>query len=240
MTAPATDGLDRPGRSATAAAASAQHRHAEAVLANRLVFDRLWGQPFLAFNVFIRPDAAAAAALSALQEQVLRLEPLLLRMPPTALHTTAAFLLPGGTEFGLPKDELWQRHGPRWLDQLAGLAATTARFRLRFRRVVVTDEAIIAVADEPNGLSAFRRRLYSALEVPGTARMNTLVHATLFRYRTRLAAPQALLAWLSAADAQAEFEVRELLVARENTFPFLGYDVLRRLELQPGSLASSL
>jgi hypothetical protein len=236
-----TDGPGLADRSATAAAAVVQHRHAAAVLANRLAIDRRWGRPWLAYNVFIRVGRAGVPALSAVQDQLTSVEPsLLLRMPPTALHITAANLLPGVAEYDRPKDELWQEHGPRWLDQVAGLAATTTPFRLRFRRVVATDAAIIAVADEPNGLSAFRRRLHAVLEVPGTPHIHHLVHATLFRYQTPLRAPEALLTWLSAADANAEFEVGELVVAREHTFPFLGYDVLRRFSLRPGSLASSV
>jgi hypothetical protein len=118
--------------------------------------------------------------------------------------------------------------------------AATTTFRLRFRQIVATDAAIIAVADEPNGLSAFRRRLHAVLEVPGSPHLHHLVHVTLFRYQTPLHAPEALLTWLSAADANADFEVGELMVAREHTFPFLGYDVLRRFSLRSGSLASSV
>jgi hypothetical protein len=152
-------------------------------------------------------------------------------MPTDALHTIAAFLLPGSAEFDRPKDELWHQNGSRWLAQLEELAAATPRFSLAFRRVVATDVAIIAVAEEPNGLMAFRRRLLTVMDVPGNSHRYDHVHATLLRYSAPLRDPAALLELAAASNVQAEFDVTELVVAREHTFPFLGYDVLRRLVL---------
>jgi hypothetical protein len=219
-------------------AVALQRWYAPAVLANRLVLAQRWGQPFLAYNVFVRADPAGAAALSAVQDRFSELEPSLLRLPEENLHTTAAFLLPGSAEFDRPKDELWHQNGSRWLAQLDELAAATCRFTLAFRRLVVTDVAIIAVAEEPNGLSAFRRRLLTVMDAPGNSHRYDLVHATLFRYSAPLRDPAALLELAAASNVQVDFDVSELVVAREHTFPFLGYDVLRRLVLPAVSLAS--
>jgi hypothetical protein len=219
-------------------AAALQRWYAPAVLANRLLLAQRWGQAYLAYNVFIRADAAGAAALSAVQDQIRQLEPSLLRVPDLALHTTAAFLLPGSAEYDRPKDELWHQHGVSWMAQLAELAAETPRFTLRFRHLVVTDAAIIAVAEEPNGLSTWRRRLLTAIDVPGNSHRYDVVHTVLFRYPASLRDPAALLKWVTRADVRADFDVSELLVAREHTFPFLGYDVLRSLMLPAAPLAS--
>jgi hypothetical protein len=217
----------------------ARLRHAPAVLTNNLRLEQRWAQPWLAFNVFIRADPAGAAALSAVQDEVMRLEPSLLRLPAAALHTTAAFLLPGQAEFDRPKDEIWRQHGPRWLARLTELAAACTPFHLIFRRLIATDAAIIAVAQEPNPLTELRRRLRLAgLDLPGEPPVNELVHVTLFRYAGPLRDPAALLDWLATADPRAVIEVGELVVARENTFPFLRYDVLRRISLASASLAS--
>jgi hypothetical protein len=220
--------LDQPDQSS---AVALQRWHVPAVLANRLVLAQRWGQAFLAYNVYIRADPAAAAALSAVQDGFSELEPSLLRLPTDSLHTTAAFLLPGSAEFDRPKDELWHQNGSRWLAQLEELAAATTRFTLAFRRVVVSDVAIIAVAEEPNGLSDFRRRLLTVMDAPGSSHSYDVVHATLLRYSAPLRDPAAVLRLAAASDVQADFDVSELLVAREHTFPFLGYDVLRRLVL---------
>ncbi len=226
--------LTQPDSSAVAL----QRWYAPAVLANRLVIAQRWGQPFLAYNVFVQADPEGAAALSAVQDRLSELEPSLLRLPRESLHTTAAFLLPGSAEFDRPKDELWHQNGSRWLAQLEELAAATSRFTLAFRRLVVTDVAIIAVAEEPNGLSAFRRRLLTAMDVPGNSHRYDLVHATVFRYSGPLRDPAALLERAAASDVQVDFDVSEFAVAREHTFPFLGYDILRRLVLPATPLAS--
>lgn len=107
-------------------AASMQRQHAPAMLANRLLPARGWGQPCRGCNMCIRPGPAGAAALAALQASVLRLEPSLLRLPEPALHANLAWLLPVHQEFDRPKDELWQQHGPQWVATLAGAAAKPA------------------------------------------------------------------------------------------------------------------
>ncbi len=231
---------DRPRQPDQSSAASVQRQHAPSVLANRLLLDERWGKPFLAYNVFVLADPPGAAALAAVQDQIGRMEPALLRQPQTALHTTAVFLLPGYAEFDRPKDELWHQYGAAWLAQLAELVASTPAFTLSFRRLLLTDAAIIAVADEPNELSALRRRLLTSMDVPGNSHRYRyeLVHSTLFRYSGRLRDPAALLEWAASAGVDADFSVSELVVAREHTFPFLGYGVLRRLALQATSLRS--
>lgn len=70
-------------------------------------------------------------------------------------------------EFGLPKDELWRLHGPSRTAVLAEAASRTGQFRLRYRRLLATNSAIIAVAGEPNAVSALRRELKPLLDVPG-------------------------------------------------------------------------
>lgn len=232
-----TDWSSQPDQSS---AAAVQRQHAPSVLANRLLLEQRWGKPFLAYNVFVLADPPGAAALAAVQDQIALMEPALLRQPETALHTTAAFLLPGYAEFDHPKDELWHQHGAEWLAQLTELAATTPAFTLSFRRLLLTDAAIIAVADEPNELSALRCRLLTLMDVPAHSHRYRygLVHSTLFRYSGPLRDPAALLEWAASAEVDADVSVSELVVAREHTFPFLGYGVLRRLALQVTSLRS--
>lgn len=207
-------------------------RDATAVLANDLRFDNRWGQPCLAYNVFIEPDPAGRAELAAIQDRLLRLEPELLRLSPDWLHITGVNLLGLYDEFDRPKDELWRERGAAWLAQLTELAAGTEPFRLCYRHVVATQAAVIAIADEPNGLTSFRNAARAALEVPGRlANSHEIVHTTLFRYARPLRDPAVLLARLASTEFLARLQVSELVVAREHTYPFAGYDVLRRLRL---------
>jgi hypothetical protein len=217
------------------AAAAVRQREEPAVLANDLRLDWRWGQPCEVYNAFLRPDPAGRDELAAIQEEALRLEPGLLRIPPGSLHLTAIFLLGLYDEFDRPRAELWSEHGPRWLDQLRDMTAATQPFELCFRNLVATDAAIIAVADEPNGVTALRQAAEPVLDRLSDFRYDQpIVHMTLFRYRQPLRDPAGLLAWLAGAGGEARVRVAELLVAREHTYSFLGYDVLRRLPLCAG------
>jgi hypothetical protein len=90
-------------------------------------------------------------------------------VPGPALHANLAWLLPVHQDFDRPKDELWQRHSPQWLAILAGAAARTSSFRLRFQRLAATRSAVITVADEPNPFSTLRRELIPQLHLPGSS-----------------------------------------------------------------------
>jgi hypothetical protein len=217
-----------------------QRQHAPAVLANQVQPAYRWGQPCRAYNVCIRPSPTAAAALSALQARVLRLEPSLLRVPEQALHANLVWLLPVHQEFGRPKDELWQQHGPRWVATLADAATTVTSFRLTFRRLAATNSAVITVADAPNSLSALRRELMPLLRLPGSASAGDLAHITLFRYAAPLHDPASLLHWAAATTFCVEIDVSELLVIKECVYPSLDYEILNRLPLAPAPTGGAI
>jgi hypothetical protein len=125
-------------------------RHASAVLANQVHLATEWGKPDLGYVLLFRPDRAASAALSEIQERVHELEPSLLRQPVEQLHGSIAWLLAVAAEFGEPKDELWARRGDDWLKLIEAVADATAPMRVRYERLVATDAAIVAVAAEPD------------------------------------------------------------------------------------------
>lgn len=214
-----------------------QRRYAPSVLAGDLLAERRWGRACRAYHACIQPGPGARAGLSLVQDEVLDLEPSLLRVPAHALHANLAWLLPVHQEFDRPKDELWQRHGPRWLTILDSIAGRVQGFPLRLRHLVATDSAVIAVAEEPNPLGALRGELRSALRVPGRFSAGELVHMTLFRYAQPLRDPALLMRRL-AAGLTIDVAVREVLVVRERIFPSLDYEVLHRTSLAPAGLAS--
>jgi len=189
-------------------AADIQREHKVPVLTGQVLAERRWGQPCLAYSACVQPGMEARADLSGVQESVLSLEPSLLRVPERALHANLVWLLPVHQEFDRTKDELWDLH-------------------------LATDSAIIAVAEEPNGLSALRRKLMSALSVPGSLSAGDLVHTTLFRYARPLRDPATLMRRL-AAGVHVDVDVYEVLVVRERIFPSLDYEVLRRVVLGHG------
>ncbi|MDR0346523.1 MAG: hypothetical protein LBI49_26065 [Nocardiopsaceae bacterium] len=210
---------------------SVQRQHAPAVLANRLTGQDRWGRRCQGYNLCARPGAGPAADLAAVQDQLLRLEPSLHRVPAPALHVNVAWLLPVHLEFEHPKDELWQQHGAEWTAAARRIVAGTGAFRLCFDRLVATDAAIIAVAREPNPVTALRRELAGALRLGRPLSAGGLVHSTLLRYGGRLRDPAGLLRCLAAAGSEVRQPVSELLVVRERVFPSLDYEICDRLPL---------
>ena len=187
----------------------------------------------MGYLLLFRPDASASAALAERQQQVLALEPALLRQPEARLHTSVAWLLPVGREFSEPKDALWAEHGEDWLKIIEAITEGIPPMRLCYRRLVVTDAAIIAVAEEPNPVGAFRRELTAALGLPWPISYSSvgIVHTTLFRYRQPPSDPVGLLHRLQAMPVAIETQVSELLMVRESVYYTLKYEVLRRLPL---------
>jgi hypothetical protein len=210
-----------------------QALHAPAVLAGDLKLCTTWGAPGVGYLLLIKPDGGASAALADLQQQVLALEPALLRQPEAQLHTSVAWLLPVSREFSQPKDALWAAHGEGWLKIVAAITEGVPPIRLRYRRLVVTDAAIIAVAEEPTPVGGLRRELTAALGLPWPISYNSVevVHTTLFRYRQPLSDPAGLLRRLEALPVAIETTVSELLMVRESMYFTFCYEVLRRLPL---------
>jgi hypothetical protein len=205
-------------------------RFAPAVLANELQFASDWGTPCLGYLLVLRPDEAARDALAALQDRVQALEPGLLRQPGHALHSTVAFLVPVHRPVAGDKNEIWAGNAGRWVAAIqSARSLSPAPFRLRYRRLVATDAAIIAVADTPAPITALRQELEARLELPWPLAKGPLSHVSLFRYREPLRDPAGLLRTLAALEFTIETEVSELLTIRETTFPFLEYEVLHRL-----------
>ena len=207
-----------------------RERFAPAVLANELQLATGWAQPCLGYLLVLRPDPAARDGFDALQDRVQALEPELLRQPGHALHSTVAFLVPVHRQVAGDKNEIWAGNEDRWLAAISSARSVSpAPFRLRYRRLVATDAAIIAVADTPNPINALRQELEHRLELPWPLAKGPLNHVSLFRYREPLRDPAGLLRALAALEFTIETEVSELLTIRETTFPCLEYEVLHRL-----------
>jgi hypothetical protein len=207
-----------------------RRRYAADVAANRLRRSDRWAQPCLAYNVIIRPDPAGARCARALQRLVQRREPSLLAVPQQALHLSVAWLLPVHESDHVTKAGLWRAHGPVWLAGMADLAGRLSAFRMSIHDVVATDTAVIAIAEAPAQVSSVRRGI---ARLPGIGRVSAgeMAHVTLFRYAGRLADPASLLRELADLEADLHMLVTELQIVREDVFPALEFEVLRRFQL---------
>jgi hypothetical protein len=207
-----------------------RERFAAAVLANELQLAENWARPCLGYLLLLRPDAAARAALAAVQDRVEAVEPGLLRQPEDALHSTVGFLVPVNRPVAGDKDEIWRRNGDRWVAAIeSARRASPGPLRLRYRWLLATDAAIIAVADSPTPITALRQALEPVLDLPWPLAKGPLVHVSLFRYCQPLGDPARLMSALTELEFTIETEVSELLAIRETTFPCLDYEVLHRL-----------
>src|SRR5262249_18567355 len=123
--------------------------------------------------------------------------------------------------------------GEDWLKIIAAITEGIPPMRLRYWRLVVTEAAIIAVAEEPNPVGRFRRELTAALGLPWPITYSSveIVHTTLFRYRQPLSDPAGLLRRLEAMPVGIETGVSELLMVRESMYYTFSCEVLRRLPL---------
>lgn len=215
-----------------ARAAALQAEHRASVLANRLCLELRWGRPCRAFNLCIPPGERARQALCGLQDAISAAEPSLLRVPRRAMHVSAAWLMPVHLELSAAeKDDLWDRHSPEWLEVVAEEVAELGELGLRYRDLVATDSAIIALASPSGQVNKLRRRLAERLRLPAALSAGDMVHTTLFRYAGPLRDPGSLLGTLADLDIRIEIRARELVMVRELVFPALELDVLRRFPI---------
>jgi hypothetical protein len=224
--------------SRTPLAAAVQRQHRAGVLGNRLAIEGRWGRPCLSYFACVRPDPAATAGFGAIQ-QAIGAEPALLRVPPEALHTSVAWLLPVHQEFSRPKDELWAEHGPGWVTLLTGILARQRPFRLSFTDLVATDSAVIAVAATPNPVNELRRELRRTLRLAYSMSTGELVHCTLLRYGGALDDPAAFLHRVAGLTVHVDVTVTEIAVVREPVFPSLHNSVLHRIALARGAVPAA-
>jgi hypothetical protein len=208
--------------------------YAPDVAANRLELAERWGRPCLAYNLIIRPDAAASHSVRAVQQLVLRREPALLAVPPEALHVSAAWLIPVHENRRVPKDEFWRLHGPSWLAAMSEMCVRLRAFRLSLHDVVATDAAIVAIAAAPAQVRLIRRGLASLPAIRGVS-AGDMAHMTLFRYSAPLADPSGLLDELNGLEPDLQVQVTELQAVRESVFPALELQILRRFTLSAQS-----
>lgn len=198
-----------------------RRRHRDAVLANRINVAERWGQPCHAFNVHLEPSTTARDGLGRVQD-ALSAEPSLLRCPSSALHVSVAWLLAVHVDYVESKAAIWTRHGEEWTAQLASIARRHQPFELRYRWLVVTDTAVIAVATPVDPVRRLRDDIAARLSLPDqTVNTAEIVHTTLFRFRDALSDPSALIEAAEAIDLDLPTPVQHLTVSEELVFPSL-------------------
>jgi len=216
---------------------SLQHGFEPAVRANRLHIDPLWNRPCLAYNLHARPDDDCRGRLSSVQDRMARLgEGGLLRCPPESLHVSVGSFLFVREDDAESKKALWVRQASSWLQGLTHLLTRVEPFTLTYREVVVTDAAVIALAECPKEIEMIRQALTTLRSACGLdGSQPTIVHTTLFRFGAALRDPPALLNATQSIVLNACFPVREIVVTRELVYPSIIADDVARFPLPAGT-----
>ena len=201
--------------------AEVRERFENTVARNEVCLDSWWGSPRRAYPLQIPVGPAAARGLADAQEAILRAEPALLCVPEHALHVSVIFLISVFDEFATPKDEIWAANEAVWRDRLNKFLNGTPSFRMRYRWLVATDTAIIAVATPAGPVNDIRTTIATTLDLPGMSHRGKLAHTTLFRFATPLAAPKDLVALLGDTYLDIPLNVTRLNLVREEIFPSL-------------------
>jgi hypothetical protein len=195
--------------------------------------DGRWAKPCLAYIVIARPDAAAAEALCAVQQQIVATEPGLLMVPPEAMHMTVARLLPVHGD-DQAKQAVWDSRAQQWLTALRASAAAIQPTDIVLDELVATDTAIIAAGPAPAWVRELRATVIGLPEVGEYVISGELAHLTLLRYQGRLGDPAGLLDSLAGLAISVRLPAADLHVIRELRFPCLDYELVATLPTRHG------
>jgi hypothetical protein len=140
-------------------------------------------------------------------------------------------------EYEEQKDEIWVRYEDEWVSELRRIAIETSAFKMAYQRIVATNAAIIALAEDSGAVNALRSAIYSRLRLPRQSVTRAdITHTTLFRYGQSPRDPQALLNAVSGFSLNTVTEISDIVISKELVYPSLAVEDLHTLPLGPGSI----
>jgi hypothetical protein len=214
-----------------------RHRFVDAVWRNDLSLARKWARPCHAVNVQAELDSRARDELERAQDPIVQMDPGLLRCPRSSLHVSVDWPLEVEYEYARPKASLLEQHRTAWVSGLDAIVPRFAPLQLHYRWVVVTDSAVIALAEPNDALTQIRNAIRAELSFPQPIRpAATIVHTTLFRFSGALDCPDSFLRATAAIDLDVTTTVTALVLSEELVYPSLTTRTLARFEF--GTLAT--
>jgi hypothetical protein len=194
--------------------------------------DPLWSHPCLAYNLHAALDESCRKGLAAIQERLHRVDCGTLACAPLSLHVSVASLLSVRKDYGLPKDELWARCGDAWCASLQELASRTAPFVVRFYKVLVSNSAVIAMAEPVKAVDNFRQRAAQLLGQQGLdGAQPSILHCSLLRFATSGLDLSRLSDDADTVDPGVSTVVTRLVVLRELVYPNLVTETLKHFRV---------
>jgi hypothetical protein len=193
--------------------------------------DPLWGKPCIAYSLQADLADDARRIFSRAQERLQAAGPGLLTGPPATLHISVACLLSVRERYGVSKDSLWRRHGLQWTASLRELLAAVPPCEVIFRRLEVTDAAVIAVAEPQSEVRTIRSGVPSF--------QPSIIHATVLRYGSCELRAEALAEAARCVHIESSVPIRQLVLSKETVYPSLAREVIECMPLRGDSSLST-
>jgi 2'-5' RNA ligase len=191
------------------------------------VVDDMWGADCSGYHLQFRPEASVIDQIVSLQDCVESQVDHLRRVPPEALHMTVLLVLPAITD-KIAVDSIWTHIGPRCIEAGSRLCASLEPIPVEWSTVRAYDKAIVLMGDTHPRLRQFRADMVEAVaDTIHRPSPPQIAHVTLFRY----ADLDSRLAALEVRCDRIATEMREVRLVREDRYPSLELDVLRRWRL---------
>jgi len=191
------------------------------------VVDDMWGVACSGYHLQFRPEADVIGKIVSLQDQIEGHLDHLRRVPPEALHMTVVNLLGPTREKGA-LDCIWTRVGARCIEAGSRLCASLDAIPVEWSTVRAYDKGIVLAGDAHAQLQKLRADVVNAVYEPECQPSPPrLAHMTLFRY----ASLDPRLAGFEAPCGPITADMREIRLVREDRYPSLALEVLRRWPL---------
>lgn len=189
--------------------------------------DDMWGTDCAAYHLQFRPDDGLATKIVELQDSIESRIDHLRRVPPEALHMTVVTLVLPTTD-KLAVERMWTRVGPRCIEAASRLSASCGPIPVEWNTVRAYDKAIVLMGEAHPRLQSFRAEVVDAVsEADFRPSPPRIAHITLFRY----ADIDPRLVNFARPCGPIKADMREIRLTREDRYPSLALEVLRRWRL---------
>ncbi len=186
--------------------------------------DQYWSQPLISYTVMQMLEPAAREACLAVLHQVSGIAGSadhLLIAPADTFHLSLYAIAPVRSDFD--KDAWWQIHGETALAAFRRWCDAQPAAVLRFRKLRVTQTAVIAVAEPHDAVWNLRRMLRAEVpQPPGGTPNYDMIHMTLARYAQPDKLPADFATRVSALPLALDVRLFEATLMRETAYPLLG------------------
>jgi len=198
-------------------------KNSREVLNNHVRVDTNWNKPVYGITLQIPLSENVQDCIDQLQLTLSKMEPSALFFPPAeSRHISLNQVIPWNEGTSDINQQAWRSLKIEFLPKLQNLNKHFKKFPIEFNRLVITTEAIIWCADDPDdNLQALRNDMYEHLPFPSSDKSLNIIHTTIARYKTPLQSPKKLLAFAKTQSRSIPMQIHSLHLNNERNFPSL-------------------